>query len=296
MKEKFDNIKFAQGTHAYLGNAETLKKLLREEETPKLRDSEVWNGTHVHSSNDFIHEMSPANAFSDVEDASATFHSIESNGEKKIQQSTLASTPLNVVELSLNRSRLMSPPRTKSFSTTISNREGYMVDYRSSPFEEQLPREQNIKWAGRTAPQVKRTTFEHNLHSPHSRDGDNTATSLEYSSSERQESPNGNNNDLELDFLVSNPIALDDEWKCIAQNGENTANLAQILAWFSSKFARIYNHGTSVCKAFQLVVSNIGGDNKHLIPRRAFKRLLTAIICIHRSLKIFSSLAPGSNG
>ncbi len=289
-------MKFAQGTHAYLGNVETLKKLLNEEENPKLRDSEVWNGTHLHSSNDFIHEMSPANAFSDVEDASATFHSIEPNGEMKIQQSKVASTPLNVVELSVSRSRLMSPPRTKSFNTTVSNRQGYMVDYISSPFEEQLSREQNVKRARKNAPQVKRTTFEHDMRSPHSRDGDNTATSLEYSSSERQESPNGNKNDLELDLLVSNPIALDDEWKCIAQNGENTANLAQILAWFSSKFARIYNHGTSVCKAFQLVASNIGGDNKHLIPRRAFKRLLTAILCIHRSLKIFSSLAPGSNG
>ena len=249
------------------------------------------------NSNDFIHEMSPSNAFSDVDDASATFYSIEPNSDRKNQQTTVASTPLNVVEVSLSRSRLMSPPMTKSFSATAGNQRRRMVDLRSSPLEQQLPRELKVKWAGEAARDPKTSTFEHiKKHSHHSRDADISGTSADDSSSEKPMSPTEKDIYLELEALVCNPNALDDQWKCVVQNGDNITNLAQILAWYSSAFSKIYNNGISVCKAFQIVASDIGGDSHHLIPRRAFKRLLMAIICINRSLKIFSSIDPGSCG
>jgi hypothetical protein len=249
------------------------------------------------NSNDFINEMSPANAFSDVEDASATFYSIEPNLDRKNQQTTVASTPLNVVELSLGRSRLMSPSRTKSFSATVGNKQHRMMDLRFSPLQQQMPREFKVKWAGETAPDPKTSAFEHiKKYSHHSRDADISGTSADDSSSEKPMSPTGKETHLELEDLVCNPNALDDQWKCVVQNGDNTTNLAQILAWYSSAFSKIYNNGISVCKAFQIVASDIGGDSQHLIPRRAFKRLLMAIICINRSSKIFSSIDPGSYG
>jgi hypothetical protein len=278
------------GTNTISGNSQTLENKF-EATNLKLTgfsDSEFRNTTHLQTSNDFINEMSPANAFSDVEDFVTTFHSVEPDKEGKNQQSTVASTPLNVVELSLNRSRLVSPPRARSSLATIGNRESYMRDYRSSLLEQHLPKEFESK--------LKRPTTEHAKTSTDSKVEDSAATSVKDSGSDRPSSPKDKENDLELEALICNPAALDEEWKRIVYNGENATNLAQILSWYSSKFARIYNNGISVCKAFHLVASSMSGGTKHQIPRRAFKRLLTAIICINRSSNVFSLIAPVSNG
>jgi hypothetical protein len=280
---------------------QTQQELKMEETKPRLRnahDSNVQSTPQIlSSSNDFINEMSPAHAFSDTDEVFATFRTIDPATLEKHQHSALTSTPLNVVELSLNKSHLMTPPVPRSFRN-LGNRHGPTVDSGSSPLEQQLPRDVKIKWLLETSQQHKRfvPSFEPVKNSNHSRDSDNSAASIDFPSSEKVMSPKSKDNDLELLELVRNPTALDDEWKRIDEDGDNATDLSQILAWFSTRFPKHYNDGVSVCKSFNLVASSIGGDTTHLIPRRVFKRLLMAIICINRSSNCFSSAAPGSSG
>jgi hypothetical protein len=283
---------------------ETQQEPVLEEFKPQLRnapDSNTLNTPQkLSSSNVFINEISPAHAFSDSEDISSNFLSTDPNINEKHQYSTVASTPLNVVELSLNKSRLVSPPRTRSFRTNIGNGNGLMVDSASSPLEQELQREIRIKWLSETSTQLRSRipNLESAKKSNHSRHVDAFSTSKDHSSFEREKvtSPEGRDDDAELLVLIRDPIALDDEWKRVDQHGENATDLGQILSWFSSRFPKNYNNGVSICKSFHLVASSIGRDTTHRIPRRAFKRLLMAIICINRSSNCISSIAPGSNG
>ncbi len=247
---------------------------------------------------DFLNEMSPANAFSDTEDISGIFYSVDPKLGDKIERSTVTSTPLNVVELSQSRSRMMSPTsRTKMHRANGVHREGLLLDSGSSS-EQQLPGERGVVRLADTSLQLKRTTpnVERGNPSNISSDVDISATSVDYPSFDKQNSPKCKESTSELLEMIFDPEKLEHQWKCIDQNGAFAVDLNQILSWFSGRFPRMYDNGVAVCKAFNLVASEIGGDSKQLIPRRVFKRLLTAIIYIHRSMNCFSVLAPGSIG
>lgn len=247
-------------------------------------------------SHDFLNEMSPANAFSDTEDISGIFYSVDPKSGDKIERSTVTSTPLNVVELSQSRSRIMSPTsRAKMIHANGVHRESLLLDSGTSS-EQQLPGERGVVTFADTSLQLKRITptFERGKPSNVSSDVDISATSVDYPSLDKQNSPKGKESTLELLEMIFDPEKLEHQWKCIVQNDVHTAvDLSQILSWFSGRFPRMYDNGVAVCKAFNLIASEIG---LHVIPRRVFKRFLTAIIHIYRSMNCFSVLAPGSIG
>jgi hypothetical protein len=79
------------------------------------------------------------------------------------------------------------------------------------------------------------------------------------------------------------------------QAEENAVELAHVRAWCSAQFSGMIND-IAINKAFHFTASSIEGEIKHLVPRRAFKRLLLAILYISRSLDCFASIDSSSNG
>ena len=262
---------------------------------------EVQNVEPVLASESLMHDVSLVNAFSDAEDSAANFYSIEPIPHG-VKQSQIASNPLNVTELSPNRSHLMSPPSRRSFSAAASgNREVRILESGSSPLEQPTPRDylkaKKHNQLAVTYQQLNRpmSAVDRTKPSDVSINGHFSAPSAEDSSSDKPIPQQFHERDLELAAIVGDPAALDEQWKILDQARANAVELANVRAWCSTQFPGIFSD-VAINKAFHLTASSIEGDIKHLVPRRAFKRLVLAIIYINRSLDIFASIDSNSNG
>jgi len=288
---------------------QTRQEYRLEEPKPKSTDASgpvVQNVEHVLGSDPLIHDVSLVNARSDGEVGATNIYSIEPN-PYVVKQSKIASTPLNVTELSPNRSHLMSPPRIRSFSAAaIGNQESRMLESGSSPLEQYLPgdyfKAKTYNPLVATSQQIDRPIVERTKPSSVSFIiGDVTAASGDLSNSNKPMPQLHHESDSELAIMIGDPAALDVEWKILDQTGENVVDLGLLRAWLSTRFPQILSDenkffDAAINKAFHLIASSIGGDTNNLVPRRAFKRLLTAIIYIKRSLECFSSIDSSSNG
>ena len=275
-----------------------------EQTKPNSRDTagpEVQNVEVVLASESLMHDVSLVNTFSDAEDSAAKFYSIEPI-PYGVKQYKIASNPLNVTELSPNRSHLMSPPSIRSFSAAaIGNRDVRFLESGSSPLEQHSPRDhlkaKKHNQLAVTYQQLDRpmSAVDRTKPSNVSISGHISAPSAEDSSSDKPIPQPFHERDLELAAMVGDPAALDEQWKILDQAGENVVELAHVRAWCSTQFPGIFND-VAINKAFHLTASSIEGEIKHLVPRRAFKRMLLAIIYINRSLDCFASIDSSSNG
>jgi hypothetical protein len=287
------HVKFQQG-HTFDGR----KSNFRQASEP-----DIHSVSQLLESHDFIYEMSPAKAFSDIDgfsdgdNGSATFVSIDRKTGRNNEHSAIGATPLNVIELSPSRSHLMSPARIRSSRAAFRNDDG-ATDWAEKPhLEQHSTRDQKLKRSVTISQKahMPMPTSERGISSNDSKEGNFSANSVDTSSPNKTISSKGKDRDWELLGMLNDPTRLEEEWKFIAHEGDNIIDVNQILDWLSWKFPSIFDD-VSVCKAFDLVASAIGGDSKHLIPRRAFKRLLMAIIWVNRSYDCFSLIASSSNG